>query len=268
VARPLPIANLDVETQMKINSVAHAVHTRLAVLALLLVVPAAASAHQIWIEQDKSGAKLYFGEFAENVRESSPGYLDKFPGPTAMHLSGKGEEKLSLSKTAAAFVMPARVRKGESVIAEEANYPVLERKEGEKTTRTFWTPAARYVADFTAQPPKLTLDIVPTGKPGEVQVVYRGQPMPKAEIGIVAASGWSLDKQTDEQGKVSFPLPWKGSYLVKVRHVENVSGKRPGRSGQPEVKYDAASFATTLSFVTPTGLPSPPAPMPPPRPSK
>jgi uncharacterized GH25 family protein len=232
--------------------------------ALLVLVPAAAPAHQIWIEADKNGAKLYFGEFAENVRESSPGYLDKFPGPTGAHLSSKGEEKLSLSKTATAFVMPARVKKGESVIAEETNYPVMERKEGAKTTRTFWTPAARYVADFTAQQPRLTLDIVPTGKPGEVQVVYRGQPLTKAEIAIVAASGWGLEKRTDEQGKASFPLPWKGSYLVKVRHVENTPGKRPAGPGQPESTYDAASFATTLSFAMPSGLASPPAPTPPP----
>jgi uncharacterized GH25 family protein len=232
-------------------------------LALVLLAPGGVAAHQIWIEQGPGGAKLYFGEFAQNVRESSPGYLDKFPGPTGTHLSKKGEETLSLSKTATGFAIPARVRKGETVIAQEANYPVLERKEGDKPTRTFWTPAARYIADFSAQEPKLTLDIVPTGKTGEFQVVYRDKPLPKAEIGIVAASGWGQEAMTDEQGRASFALPWKGSYLVKVRHVEKVPGKRPGGPGKPEETYDAASFATTLSFVTLSGLPSPPAPRPP-----
>ena len=240
----------------------------LAALALALLAPSVASAHQIWLEQDKGGAKLYFGEFAQNVREASPGYLDKFPGPTGTRLSGKGEEAVTLSKTATSFTVPAKVGKGETLIAQEPNYPVIERKAGDKTTRTFWNPAARYIADFSPQPPRLTLDIVPTGKPGEFQVVFRGQPLPKAEIGIVAVSGWGQEGHTDEQGKVSFPLPWKGPYLVSIRHVDSTPGKRPAVAGKPEEKYDLASFTTTLSFVTPAGLPSPPAPKPPARSEK
>ncbi len=232
---------------------------------LVLLGPAAAPAHQIWLEQDKAGAKLYFGEFAENVRESSPGYLDKFPGPTGTHLTGKGEQPVTLAKTASSFSSEARIKKGETLVVQEPNYPVIERKAGEKTTRTFWSPAARYITDFTAQQPKLTLDVVPTGKVGEFQVVFRGQPLPKAEIGIKAASGWGQEGHTDEQGKISFNLPWKGSYLVAIRHVDNTPGQRPAAAGKPEEKYDLASYTTTLSFVRPSGLPSPPAPKPPAR---
>ena len=39
---------------------------------------ASANAHQIWIEQDGKRARVVFGEFAENLRELSPGRLDKF----------------------------------------------------------------------------------------------------------------------------------------------------------------------------------------------
>jgi len=31
----------------------------------------------IWLEPDGSGAKLYFGEFNENLREASPGLLEE-----------------------------------------------------------------------------------------------------------------------------------------------------------------------------------------------
>jgi uncharacterized GH25 family protein len=236
-----------------------------AIAAAVLLGPAPAAAHQIWLEQDRSGAKLYFGEFAQNVRETSPGYLDKFPAPTGIHLTAKGEQALTLSKTASSFAIPAQVKKGETLIAQEPNYPVIERKAGDKTTRTFWSPAARYIADFSAQPAKLTLDIVPTGKTGEFQVTFRGQPLPKAEIAIAAMSGWGQEGHTDAQGRISFPLPWKGAYLVSLRHVDNTPGQRPAAAGKPEEKYDVASFTTTLSFVTPSGLPSPPAPKPPAR---
>jgi uncharacterized GH25 family protein len=233
---------------------------RISAAALLLLAPVSARAHHIWLEPDGKNVRLCFGEFADNVRESSPGYLDKFPGPSGTHLSSKGEAKLTLTKTASAFTIPARVGKGESVVVEEANYPVMERKQGEKTTRTFWTPAARFVTDFTAQEPKLALDIVPTGKPGEVQVVFRGKPLPKATVDIVAPSGWGLQKTSDDQGKVSFPIPWKGAYVVKTRQVENVPGKRPAAAGQPESAYDGASLTTSLTFVSAKGMPSPPPP--------
>ena len=43
-----------------------------------------ASAHHLWLESDGQGARLYFGEFDENLREASPGLLDRFkPLPEA-----------------------------------------------------------------------------------------------------------------------------------------------------------------------------------------
>ena len=36
-----------------------------------------ASAHHLWLEADGQGARLYFGEFDENLREASPGLLDR-----------------------------------------------------------------------------------------------------------------------------------------------------------------------------------------------
>ena len=94
---------------------------------------------------------------------------------------------------------------------------------------------------------------------GEFQVSYRGAPLPKAEVSLVAVSGWSLKGTTDEQGKVSFRLPWKGTYALLVRHKDPTPGSRKTEQGADEA-FDAASFATTLTFVTSTGLPSPPAP--------
>jgi hypothetical protein len=83
--------------------------------------------------------------------------------------------------------------------------------------------------------------------------------LPKAEVSLVAISVWSLSGTTDDQGKVSFRLPWKGTYALLVRHKDATAGKRKNAQGADEA-YDASSFATTLTFVTGTGLPSPPPP--------
>jgi hypothetical protein len=253
-------------------------------LALALLAPAGAGAHGVWLEQDRKQATLYFGEFGDNLREASPGLLDKFVQPTAVLLSTAGERPVPVAKTAAGFVLEARAGKGESLIAQELNYPTLERKPaadgaaggagaGAKTAgakapgggvakpvRTAWTPAARLVPDLAARPARLALDIVPTGPgqgAGEFQVVYQGKPLPRAKVEILTPSGWGREESSDDDGKVKFTLPWKGAYLIKVHHVDSTPGERVTTRGKEP--YDVASYSTALSFVTPSGLPAPAA---------
>jgi hypothetical protein len=255
-----------------------------AILAATLVLAGsrAADAHQIWIEQDAKGSKVYFGEYGANLREVSPGRLDKFAGLTAVHQQGaKGERELALVKTGEAFVLGARAARGESLVVQDLSYPIISRKgaasdkagkpaaqdpaakagSAAKPTQTLFTPAARYVADLRPQAPKLALDILPTGQAGQLQVTFRGKPLPDAKVEITAQSGWSLTGETDQAGKVQVTLPWKSGYLVKVHHIDATPGKRKTATG--EEAYDTASFVTTLSFVTSDGLrpPAPPAPV-------
>lgn len=219
---------------------------------------APAIAHQVWLEPAKDGARLYFGEFGDNLHEVSPGYLDKLSRPTATLLAASGEKPLTVTKQKDAFAIAGRPGKGEALIAVDAEYPVSESKEGEKAIRSVWTPAARFSGSLSAQTPKLTLDVVPTGVAGEFQVYFRGKPLPSAELTLTAVSGWSRKQTSDSSGKVRFTLPWKGTYALLVRHREDASGARPGARGAET--FDRASFGTTLTFVTTEGLPSPPAP--------
>src|SRR6478752_3099291 len=95
-----------------------------------------ASAHHLWLESDGQGARLYFGEFEGNLREASPGLLDRFtPLPEAKVVGA-----------------------GDSIVAEQAR--VTERKQADKAVRTLGRLAARYVPDFAERTPVLTLDIV------------------------------------------------------------------------------------------------------------
>jgi hypothetical protein len=157
------------------------------------------------------------------------------------------------------YAFEGRAGKGESIIAVDIAYPLLQSKDSDKPQRTAWTPAARFMPELRAEAPKLTLDVVPTSGSGEFQVVFRGAPLPKAEVSLVAQSGWSLQGTADEKGKVTFRLPWKGVYALLVRHKDPTPGKRQLEPGKEE-SFDVASFATTLTFVTSSGLPSPPPP--------
>lgn len=229
-------------------------------IILSLALSVRAAAHQVWIERDAAGAKLYFGEWGDNLHEVSPGYLDKLAQPTATLLTATSEKSVAIDKQRDGYAISGRPAKGESLIVVDAAYPMLDSKEGDKPIRTAWTPAARIVGSLSAQAPKLMLDIVPTGTPGEFQVFFRGAPLADAELTLTASSGWSRQGSSDAAGKVRFSLPWKGTYGLLVRHKDNAPGSRTTDKGTE--RYDRASFGTTLTFTTTAGLPSPPAPPP------
>jgi Domain of unknown function (DUF4198) len=216
-----------------------------------------AQAHQVWLEQTAQGATLYFGEFGENLRETSPGLLDKFVKPTAHKLApAQAPQALTLNKTAAGFAIAGTAAKGESLIAEEGTYPISEFKDKDKgtTVRSMYQPAARLVTHFGVHPASLTLDLVPTGTSTkdsvEVQAFYKGQPLPKAKVAVVTASGWAQEHHTDATGKLTVSLPWAGTYVLELSHADRSAGQRGTES------YDRASYVTSLTLTQPTGLPA------------
>lgn len=212
-----------------------------------------ASAHHLWVEADGQGAKLYFGEFEGNLREASPGLLDRFtPLPEAKVVSAAGAQPLKLDKSPSAFVLSGPIGAGDSIVAEQAR--VTERKQADKAIRTLARLAARYVPDFAERAPVLTLDIVPTGKPGAFRVVYDGKPLAKAKLELIAESGWKREFHTDEQGAVGVSLPWRGAYVIEIEHLDAAGG------GEGAGAYDRKRFVTALSFRVTDGLEGPPAP--------
>jgi len=223
----------------------------LALASLAASIPA--GAHQIWIEQSGKTATLQFGEFADNLRETTPGLLDKFVAPSARIVGRDGERPLALQKTARGFVLSGTAAPGESIVAEDAGYAMFDSTHEGKTTRGMWTPAARWVSNLAAQEPKLKLDIVPTGQPGRFRVYYKGQPLPKAKVSAVIPNGWKREETTDEQGLVRFALPWRGAYVLEAHHLDKQPGERKGE------RYDTASYVTSLSFSQAAGLPALPA---------
>jgi hypothetical protein len=223
-----------------------------ALVALLsLSFIGAASAHQIWLEREGEGMRIYFGEFDENLREASPGLLDRLSPQAKL---AAGDKALKVDKTAGFFTVSGTVGADDSVTAEDVR--IAERRGGDKPTRVLARLGARYVADFKERPPVNTLDVVPAGKPGAFKVFYQGKPLAKAKLELIAESGWKREFKTNEQGAVDAPLPWRGTYVIEVEH----SDATPGKLG--EEAYDSVRCASTLSFRVaegPQGPPMPPA---------
>ena len=227
--------------------------------SLLLALGAgAAQAHQVWIEQPANGsAVLRFGEFGENLRETSPGLLDKFGKPTALRISSQGQQPLTATKSANGFVLSGRAAAGESLVAEDARYPLYSMKQGDKEIKGWYHPAARYLTTTNEQAPSLTFDVVPTGKSGEFKVVFKGQPLPKAKVSAVVQSGWMKEAVSDQQGLVTFDMPWKGTYVLEAHHDDRTAGERMGDAGAE--KYDVVNYVTSVTYAKPTGTAAVPA---------
>lgn len=227
-------------------------------LLTLTALASAAQAHQIWIEQPAGQpAVVRFGEFAENLREASPGLLDKFGKPVATLVTAQGSQTADASKSATGFALPFKAARGQSIVAEDARYPLYTWKQGDKATVNWFYPAARLVTDLSAQTPQLPLDLVPTGTLGQFKLFYQGQALPKAKVNLVVQSGWAKEGHTDAQGLVSFDMPWQGTYVAEVSHNEAKGGERPGVGGVE--KFDAVSYVTTLTYVKAVGLVAVPA---------
>ncbi|PJI96949.1 hypothetical protein CLU85_1706 [Acidovorax sp. 69] len=216
-----------------------------------------ASAHQVWLENAGGQARLHFGEFNENLRETSPGRLDQFKGvPMLEQVAGTSAQRVEgkLGKDAFAYTTTGTP---DTLFAAPA-YPLIDRSK-RNLPAMVWQPSARWVAGL-AKPvtPTAPLDLVPTGKPGELKVVYKGAPVPKAKVQLAAPSGWTREVETGEDGTVTFVTPWKGQYVAEVKHND----KTEGTTAQGE-KYGEASYVTTLTFVLADGMASPALPEPP-----
>ena len=214
-------------------------------------------AHHVWIEQEGNQATLYFGEYAGNLREVSPGRLDRFVKPSVQKISSDGSETLTVVKTTNGFTFSSVAGKGESLVAQDAFYPITDSKDGATTFRSLYVPAARLVVDTAKQEPKLTLDLVPTGKQDanglEVQAIYKGKPLPKAKVEVIAASGWGKQLRADDEGKLMLKMPWKGSYVLELKHADG-AGERGAE------KYERASYVTSLTVMQTEGIAPLPAP--------
>jgi uncharacterized GH25 family protein len=215
-----------------------------ALAALSLSCAAPASAHHIWLEVDAQGGKIYFGEFGENLREASPGTLDKLQ-PQARIVSSGGERPLTVEKSANGYVVVGKIDGADSVVAEDIRWPSFERKRDNKTG--IYMPAARFVPDRTPRPAVLTLDVVPMGG-DKFQVLFKGKPVAKAKVAIMTPSGWGREEHTGADGEFEVKLPWRGPYVFEVHHDDNTAGKRGDQA------YDFANYVTTLTVMQPQGI--------------
>lgn len=240
-------------------------HAKKALLGYgVFLLASSSEAHQIWYEQPPGQPlALYYGEYDKNMLEVTPGGMDRFRQLKGWSISNKSQP-LSLTLQRQAFAVAHQTKADDSLLAEDAHYPIFDLHEGDKTQKAYWTPATRWVGDLRARTPELTLDIVPTGVAdagkAQFQVFYAHKPLADQDVVLETGSGEVFTRRTDATGKVSFELPWQGTYVVAVEYKDHTAGERINAQGQAE-PFDVKSFSSTLSFYQKEGqVPLPRAP--------
>lgn len=211
-------------------------------LALVLgLCPALASAHYLWIETDENGARIYFGEYNEDVREVAGGRLDERDALRGRAIKADGSSgPLSFTKQQDHFT--ASVEQVRWLLVEDDTNQVMDwTASGIGVVRPiFYARAA--AGPIAAAKSALKLDLIPDATDGHrVQVFFGGQPLPNAKVHVHAPNLWSQELTADENGRVTLATPWPGQYVIEVIHKERKPGQFKGRS------YEAIRHRVTFT---------------------
>lgn len=202
-----------------------------------------AFAHYLWIERDQDAARLFFGEYQEDIREKAGDRLDKIPAPQAWVLARGGQKRaLAVEKQSNHFVLKggAAVKQ---LLAEERAHEVMDlSKHKLGIVRPIYY--ARHWSPGGAAQPAAELDIVPhDAQARQIRAYFKNQPLANAKIMVYAPNQWMQEVKTDADGVAAIKTPWPGRYVLETVHTETA----PGRFGEKD--FEAIRHRATLSFV-------------------
>lgn len=259
---------------MNRNIVTHGVWGMLFLAGLLEATPA--ESHFVWVEAEATAAadqgqpvKVYFGEYAEFLREERGGRLDSIDGVTLRVQDGKrGKTDVPLTKQINHFAgaLSSCVPGRNAVVAEQAKAPVQDLRKHDLGivkpmfyARTYFVclEESRVNEHERDHSTPLALDLIPVttglnlasgrvtpGPGGEIVVkaVFNGQRLPGTQVLVHAPNGWDKELKTDAEGIVSFTPLWPGRYVLEMIHVEKTPGEFEGTA------YEAVRHRSTLAL--------------------
>jgi hypothetical protein len=204
-------------------------------LAGSLAQPAAA--HMVWLEREGSTVQLFFGEYAEGLRERAGGHLDAIKNPRLIGATAP----LSRQPDHLAF---SPLPTGDARAVEELA-PWQDRQRGGRTRTVFLAREGR------AEPrPGLDLELVPAWAGSEDFILlFREAPLPRTKVTLIGPHGWTKELNTNAEGRVTLPTPWAGRYVAEIQHLDATAASVNAPA------YDRTSYVATLSFTSEAGIP-------------
>lgn len=205
-----------------------------ALAALLLASAVNVRAHTIWIELLNGKLVARFAEPSGSC-EKSPGFLDSLSGPSAFTVVTNAPLMIESPKSTNHFQLVNAATTNAAGV--ESIFTVRAGRKPHFYAR--WQPAGA-----GAGTPMLTFDLVPTGKPGEARVYFRGQPIGGLKATLRTPDDTEKELAPDAEGYVRFESKQSGLHLLTIaHHRESIAGSHLGKA------YQQTSHNTALSWV-------------------
>ena len=193
-------------------------------------------AHSVWIEPVEDKLVIRFAE-PDGKLEKSPGYLDSLSAPVAFVLSTNAPVSVEAPKKVDHFLLVGA--SPGNIACAETSFTVRGGRKPNFYAR--WQPVGA-----VAPKPLLTLDLVPTGKTGEVRAYFRGQPLGGIKATLRTPDEKDTEITADAEGYFRFEPKQSGQYLLTIaHHRESLAGFHGGRS------YEQTSHNAALTWRQP-----------------
>ena len=176
--------------------------------ALIVTASDAARAHSVWIEPADEKLVVRFAEPGEKL-ETSPGFLDSLSAPLAFIFAEGKSSGVEALKRPDHFLLEGATP--QQIACVETSFTV---RGGRKPY--FY---ARWQSTLAIEGlPLLTLDLVPTGRPGEVRAWFRGQPLASIKARLLPPGAAEVELTADGEGLLRFDASKPGQYLLTIAH--------------------------------------------------
>lgn len=219
---------------------------------LLVTLPVlSASAHYLWIETNGTGTlgqsheiRVHFGEYTYGVVEEVEG--EAFPAVSkftlwviapdgsknVLNTTPKKDHYLAHFTPSKNGVYTIMLNNDEIDVIDYTQYDFGIFKTHYHSTAKVQIGSAD--ADTNAANPNgiVVKQLTNNGNEVKLQVLYKDQPLAKNELQVYVADLWSKTLHTDDNGEVSFALPWNTKYIVETTTKEEVPGSYKGEDYQ------------------------------------
>ena len=204
-------------------------------------------AHYLWIETNDNGTlgqkhevRVHYGEYTYGVIEKVAGEafpgVSKFtlwiiaPDGTKTELSTEAKEDHYLARFTPSQngVYTIALNNNEIDVIDYTQYDFGIFKTHYHSTAKVQVGANN--DDTTTANPKgiVVKQLKSDDEEIKLQVLYKGEPIAKNELKVYVSDLWSKTLYTDDNGEVSFTLPWDTKYIVETTTKEEIPGTYNG----------------------------------------
>lgn len=217
-------------------------------LTMVLFATMQSFAHYLWVETAATGVlgqeqeiRVYFGEYTYGVIEEVEG--EAFPavsGFTLWVLDVDGKKttlKASPKENYYVAYYTPKLNGTYTVLLNNDAIDVIDYTQYDfGIFKTHYHSVATFLVGATAAETLVQNDkgiaikyAASTSNEVKLQVLYKNKALPKNEVKVYVSDLWSKTLETDEDGYVSFKLPWKTKYIVETTIKEEVPGNYRGK---------------------------------------